>query len=173
MSGTPILRRFSRPPDGNPTQAAPGACLYYPPLLLSVVLIGLVVGSLSHLSRAHVVSVPIVARMMDLAVNVDQNTHTSSFSPDCDFAMAPDSPPTSPEVRNPENGDSSSSLDGDPAAARPDLSYAHLAALAIDASCQKRCTVGEIYSWIETNYPYFKSGCPWWKVCSCAASCIF
>ena len=77
------------------------------------------------------------------------------------------SPPSSPEAGLLHHeGESSVSLDGDSsmAARRPDLSYAHLAALAIDASGKKRCTVGEIYSWIEANFPFFKSGCPWWKV---------
>eukprot|EP00047_Mylnosiga_fluctuans_P014691 m.40517 g.40517 ORF g.40517 m.40517 type:complete len:323 (+) comp5616_c0_seq1:205-1173(+) len=78
------------------------------------------------------------------------------------------SPPESPENnQRPDMSGSSSSEENNAASVpgRPDLSYAHLAALAIDASGKKRCTVGEIYSWIETNFPYYKNGCPWWKNC--------
>lgn len=48
---------------------------------------------------------------------------------------------------------------------RPEHSYARLAAMAIDASPSKRATVGEIYAWIEANYPFYRNGAPWWKNC--------
>ena len=94
---------------------------------------------------------------------------SSVLVPQASFGLGPVfSPPASPGamvVDANNNGDSSSSSSSDDCSpVRPDLSYAHLAALAIDASGQKRCTVGEIYAWIEARYPYFKSGCPWWKV---------
>ena len=79
------------------------------------------------------------------------------------YSLLLDSPGVSRQSGD-SGAESSSSFDGDLSAARPDLSYAHLAALAIDASGLKRCTVGEIYAWIEARYPFFKSGCPWWKV---------
>lgn len=95
---------------------------------------------------------------------------SSVLVPQASFGLGPVfSPPASPGamvVDANNNGDSSSSSSSDDCSpVRPDLSYAHLAALAIDASGQKRCTVGEIYAWIEARYPYFKSGCPWWKNC--------
>eukprot|EP00048_Salpingoeca_helianthica_P005594 m.89394 g.89394 ORF g.89394 m.89394 type:complete len:277 (+) comp13657_c2_seq1:174-1004(+) len=65
--------------------------------------------------------------------------------------------------------DISGSSDTDPApATRPNISYAHLAAMAIDASLEKRCTVAEIYTWIEEKFPFFRTrnGSPsWWKNC--------
>lgn len=48
---------------------------------------------------------------------------------------------------------------------RPKMSYAQLAALALRATEKNEATVGEIYKWIQDNYPYYKHGAPWWKNC--------
>ncbi|EDQ90072.1 uncharacterized protein MONBRDRAFT_24510 [Monosiga brevicollis MX1] len=48
---------------------------------------------------------------------------------------------------------------------KPALSYAKLAALAIDAAPQGRATVADIYKWVQERYPYFRHGKPWWKNC--------
>lgn len=49
---------------------------------------------------------------------------------------------------------------------RPNLSYAQLAALAINASPDKRATVVQIYEWVEKQYPFYKHGSTsWWKNC--------
>lgn len=39
---------------------------------------------------------------------------------------------------------------------RPNLSYSQLIYMAIDESPRKRLSLKQIYSWIMTNYPYFK-----------------
>jgi len=48
---------------------------------------------------------------------------------------------------------------------RPSLSYARLAALAIYASPKGKCTVGEIYAYVEQVLPFYQGqGSPYWKV---------
>ena len=49
---------------------------------------------------------------------------------------------------------------------RPDISYAKLAAMAIDSMPEKRATVGDIYAYITARFPYYKKegSNQWWKV---------
>lgn len=48
---------------------------------------------------------------------------------------------------------------------RPSLSYAQLAALAINASPEGKCTVGEIYAYVQRTFPFYQGqGAPYWKV---------
>lgn len=37
--------------------------------------------------------------------------------------------------------------------------------MAIDSLPSKCATVGEIYHWIEEQFPYYRTGAPWWKNC--------
>lgn len=79
--------------------------------------------------------------------------------------MAP-SPPSTPARSSMSQPRPSPLNDLDvPDSERPEHSYARLAAMAIDASPSKRATVGEIYAWIEANYPFYRNGAPWWKNC--------
>jgi len=55
---------------------------------------------------------------------------------------------------------------------RPTLSYARLAAMAIHASPAGRCTVGEIYAWVEKKFVFYGGqGSQWYKVRS-ESSCL-
>lgn len=91
------------------------------------------------------------SRLEDTMDTQETTPEQASHSP------SPDGSPSSPG----SSSDSAASADLN---VRPNLSYARLAAMAIDGSPEKRCTVGDIYSWIEERYPYYKNGSPWWKV---------
>ena len=47
---------------------------------------------------------------------------------------------------------------------KPPYSFSCLIAVAIDRSPEQRLPVCDIYSWIQTNFPYFKADNPNWKV---------
>jgi hypothetical protein len=47
---------------------------------------------------------------------------------------------------------------------KPGVSYAKLAAMAIEASPNHEATVADIYTWVKAKYPFFRQGKPWWKV---------
>eukprot|EP00730_Choanoeca_flexa_P016204 TRINITY_DN760_c0_g1_i1.p1 TRINITY_DN760_c0_g1~~TRINITY_DN760_c0_g1_i1.p1 ORF type:complete len:346 (+),score=56.12 TRINITY_DN760_c0_g1_i1:198-1235(+) len=49
--------------------------------------------------------------------------------------------------------------------AKPPVSYAKLAALAIAGHPKEMASVADIYKWVMDRYPYFRSGKPWWKNC--------
>ncbi|KHN87051.1 Forkhead box protein K2 [Toxocara canis] len=47
---------------------------------------------------------------------------------------------------------------------KPNLSYSQLIKMAIENSAEKRCTLSEIYSYITSNYPYYRTHAnPNWK----------
>ena len=47
---------------------------------------------------------------------------------------------------------------------KPPYSLSCLIALAIDRSPNQRLAVGDIYVWIEENFPFFRPENPNWKV---------
>lgn len=49
---------------------------------------------------------------------------------------------------------------------KPPYSYATLILMAINSTEEKRMTLQEIYKWIETNYPFYKTCKKAWKVFS-------
>ena len=47
---------------------------------------------------------------------------------------------------------------------KPPFSYATLIAFAINSGPYKKMTLSQIYEWIETNFPFFKTAKSAWKV---------
>ena len=50
-------------------------------------------------------------------------------------------------------------------AEKPPYSYATLIAAAIQNSQDQRMTLNDIYSWIQNNFPFYRTAKSGWKVC--------
>lgn len=108
----------------------------------------------------------------DSFVESSSNSYSNSYPvvPSSSYQPASSaSPPTTPvkveQVLIDDDEDEERKTSNSDGLERPEHSYARLAAMAIDNSPGKRATVGEIYQWIEANFPYYRNGAPWWKNC--------
>ena len=56
--------------------------------------------------------------------------------------------------------------------AKPPYSYAALITFSINSTPKRRMTLNEIYTWISSNFPYYRDAGTGWKVCVCTCVCI-
>lgn len=93
--------------------------------------------------------------------NEQNNTKTEAESGEADSDPTVDTTTQSHGEEGQEN--SNQTKDSSVDCVKPALSYIALIATAILESSQQRLSLGSIYSWIETNYPYYRNRSQGWR----------